>query len=69
MEDERSNKVDSNRLPCMMAANGLGGVAREDGEVVRNRMWRIEKRVGPTGVRGDHEMSKGRSGSRVERVS
>jgi hypothetical protein len=27
----------------MMAANGLGGVAREDGEVVRHRMGRIEE--------------------------
>jgi hypothetical protein len=53
----------------MMAANGLVGVAREDGELVRHRMERIEKRVGPTGVRGDHEMSKGGPGSRVERVS
>ena len=26
-----------------MAANGLGGVAREDGEVVRHRMGRIEE--------------------------
>ena len=53
----------------MIAANGLGGVAREDGELARHRMGRIEEMVDPTGVRGGHEMSKGRSGSRVERVS
>lgn len=37
-----SSKADSNRLPCMMAANGLC-VARRDGELARHLMWRIEE--------------------------
>ena len=51
----------------MMAANGLGGVAREDEGLVRHRMGRLEEGEGPTGVRG-HEMAKGMSGSRIERA-
>ena len=55
----------------MMAANGLGGVAWEDGELVRHRMGRriIEERKGATGVEWKvtrwHRVC---SGSRVEGV-